>query len=108
MFYSVQNLCVSSKVLIICGGQWILQIHKYRTSFPHFSPLEVFSYILIETMPNALTCHEHSLFDEADEGEQCNNFHSFQWHYQELSLKMRILQTRYIYLLTVSISLSNH
>ena len=65
-------------------------------------------YTLIETMPNALTCHEHSLFDEADEGEQCNNFHSFQWHYQELSLKMHILQTRYMYLLTVSISLSNH
>ena len=65
-------------------------------------------YTLIETMPNALTCHEHSLFDEADEAEQCNNFHSFQWHYQELSLTMRILQTRYMYLLTVSISLSNH
>ena len=36
----VQNLCVSSKVLIICGGQWSLRSHKCRTYFPHFSPLE--------------------------------------------------------------------
>ena len=36
----VPNLCVSSKVLIICGGQWSLRSHKCRTYFPHFSPLE--------------------------------------------------------------------